>query len=443
MHRLLLALACGAAFASRPSADGARLPDVLVIVADDLSDADLDEIPTPSLDALAARGQRFARAYACPVCSPSRFALQFGRFAHRDGLGDIVRHTGQELDGRPLPDSRNPSAPEDLLSLADVLESRGYATLAAGKWHLSNERSGDLTACWGRYGYDDVVAGTPFGVARYYGWKAVENGAVHHVGTYNARRIAERVAHWWGDHTTTPRFAYVAFNNPHAPFHTPRPADLPLGTELPAEPTPREQFELAVAAMDHWIGRLLSAVELDTTLVLFLSDNGTPPQVPWTSEVEGRIKASVFEGGVRVPFIAAGPGVRPGPQPALVCLSDVLATLAELTGAAVPADQAVDSISFAPNLADPARPSPRRFAFAHYFQPNGPGPRTFEKYMVRGERYKLVDLRDDPDLGSVRLLFDLERDPDERAPLDLDGLDAERREAFDALSRELAELLRK
>lgn len=407
----LLAGACGGPAEGTP-------PNLLLVVADDLGAGDVGAIATPHLDRLARRGVRFATVWAYPVCSPARHAIQFGREPGRDGIGGMIAPRGWE----GIADERNPDSPLANASLAEVLGARGYATATFGKWNLSNGTggTGDDGADGPRqHGYGTARAVALHNLRRSYDdWERVDDGVRSLETGYATRVQADALVDWL---RTAPRpwFAQLSFSAPHSPLHAP-PADLlPPGTVVADDK--RAKFEAMVTALDRKLGDVLQAVDLGETVVLFTSDNGT--SVAARPRDEGRVKGTLFEGGLRVPLVVAGAGVDRGGRTsrALVGVVDLSATLAELAGAPPPAD--ADSVSFAACLTDPGAPGPRRFLFAEQFAPNGSGPRERSAQAARGPRFKLV--REDGDGDGPEppreRLVDLELSPDERRALPSTG----------------------
>lgn len=398
-------------------------PSVLVILGDDFNWTDLESVATPNLDVLAARGMTFSRAYAFPVCSPTRYALLFGRYPRRDGIGDIIQFAP------PGPD--NPTPPLELVSLPESLHTARvwFETAMFGKWHLGanpffDDREPDIGPLnFGAFTPNLQGFGTWFGsmgnLADYFAWNSVVNGVFVPSSEYATLALVRAFEAWWQAHPG-PRFAYVALHNAHAEYHAPPAELLPAGYPTPVGR--REEFEAMLVSMDLLLGRLLASVDLASTYVFFLSDNGTPRGVsiedcpPRPSELFNPFdcaKHTVFEPGVRVPFFAAGPDVLPGTQSAaLVSCVDLMATIGELAGVPAPGE---DSVSFAPTLRDPSRSS-RRFVhteiFGEFEQFNGTPAFKAEAAAI-GARYKLRRI------NGTEKLFDLLADPREATPLPL------------------------
>jgi len=446
LSALLLATALGAAPGARlaPAAADDR-PDLVLIVADDLGWRDIDaSVPTPNLDWMRRNGIRFRRAYSNPNCSPSRYTLLFGRYAFRDDLGTIVR--GQGMGG--LPDVENPGAPVRRVSLPEVLKAGGYATAAFGKWHLNNELQGIVAELPRAHGFDRFLAGMEFNAGLeggYSSWPRIDDGHTQQSSEYSTRAIADAFAQWWRAEPGR-KFAYVAFNAPHSPFHVPPPDLLPAGYVV--GPALRHKYEAMIVALDTKLGDVLAAVDLARTLVVFVSDNGTPGGMNPSQNVAApdqnpmKLKGTVFEGGVNVPMIAVGGalGETGVDCDTLVNTTDFFRTFAQLARVdlrrVLPAGYALDSQSFRSSLLRPRAPDrPRTWAFAEIYKPNGPVyPKTLRRRMVTDRRFKLIEQAD------KQLFYDLLLDPLEEAPLDLALLRPDEAAAFAALEARLATL---
>ena len=190
-----------------------------------------------------------------------------------------------------------------------------------------------------------------------------------------------------------PFFGVLAFNDAHAPWSLPPPRLMPPDYEPPQRFRDREAFEAEVIALDHALGYVLSHVDPDAWIFL-LGDNGTPEEVAPNAD---RGKHSVFEGGVRVPFYVAGPGLEPRVSPALVHVADVFPTIADALGLPTPA---LEEESFVGALCG------GRGRLWTYVQNPGQNLRA-----AITRRWKLVDA------DGVETLYDLGSDPREEHPL--------------------------
>ena len=273
-------------------------------------------------------------------------------------------------------------------------------------------------------GYDHF-AGTPgnFVVPEdYFQWTRVEDGVAAPSTTYATTDAVDSALQWIGD-VEEPWLVYVAFHAPHSPFHEPpahlHSADLP-GIDPRLEPRPF--YRAMVEAMDSEIGRLLAGLgeQRERTLVVFLGDNGTPREAARTPFEPGHAKLSPYEGGINVPLLVAGPGVRPGEEcQALVASTDLFATVADVAGVdpatVLPAGVKLDSESLVPYFTDPGRQSLRQAVYSELFSPNDAGAKDVYWHMLRDGRFKLIVRRED--LGVRRELYDLLSDPFERRNL--------------------------
>lgn len=378
-----------------------RPPNIVVVLLDDIGRDKLGftgdhpaPAPTPHLDALAARGVVFENAWACPTCSPTRASLLTGQYTTRHGIGRVVR----------LDDGLHTPLDTAAFTLPDALPDHACALI--GKWHLSDSMAPAAHAL--ECGFDSAMTFVPGNL--YTTWIEDVNGAVAlRTGYYPTD--AAPLAHRALEGLPEPYFVLYAPFLAHSPFHEP-PAALrptsPAATSIP------NLHRAMTEAADTLVGRVLGAVDLERTYVLVIGDNGSPRQTLDGPFAGLRSKSSVYESGVRVPFLAAGPGVVRGARcSALVQITDVFATTRELVGLGPAPTGAEDSISFAPLLADPSAPGARTFLYAHTFPFPGSPSMTPPARAIRTRRWKLVER-----LGSE--LYDLEADPLESVDL-LDG----------------------
>ena len=435
-------------------------PNIIFILADDLGWGDLGsygqkKIRTPNLDRMAAEGMRFTQFYAgSPVCAPSRCVLMTGRHGGHAYIRDNkeVRPEGQW----PL------AAGEE--TIAEQLRARGYATGGFGKWGLGfigsegdpNRQGFDLF-----YGYNCQREAHNFYPDHL--WRndhrvALEGNDRGLTGRQYSHDLIEAEAlRFIRENRDRPFFAYIPVTIPHLALQVPEDSlaeyagawdDPPYDGKngyLP-HPKPRAAYAAMVTRMDRSVGRILALVKelgLDRdTAIFFSSDNGgafgavtkenefLPGRMGGTDyvffESTGKFRAfkgSVYEGGIRVPFIARWPGrIRPGSVSELPAVFyDVMPTLAEIAGA--PPPQNADGVSLLPTLL--AKPGQRRHEFL-FWDFGGYGG---QQAMRMGD-WKAV--RRNIHRGNTTLeLFDLKKDPGEQRNVAAEHPDLVRR--FEAL----------
>jgi arylsulfatase A-like enzyme len=399
-------------------------PNVLVIVADDIG-VDMigayGESPaapcTPHIDALAARGLLFRNAWANPVCSPTRAALLTGRYGFRTGVGTVVTNN-------------EPGLAHSEVTLPELLD--GYSSACVGKWHLSGNL-GDLHP--NQCGFDHFSGFLRGAVNDYFQWPKIVDGQASTATTYTTIAFTDDAI---GQITRLPEpwIVFVHHNAAHTPLHVPPGALCPTaacGTtfcnSLPANPTDRQLARAMTEALDSEIGRLMATVDAlhPEAYVFFLGDNGTSGGVSIAPFLPGHAKGTLYEGGVNVPLIVCGPTVGHAESAALVSVTDVFATVADL--ARVPSS-AEDSISMKRYFARPDA-ALRNTVYSETFTPNGGPPFTNHERAIRDARYKLIRRTGQPDE-----FFDLANDPFESQNL-LPGLSTTEQAAFDALEAEL------
>ncbi len=403
------------ALALAPSFVIAAPQNILLIIADDYgadssalynsTDTGASLPPTPNILSLAQNGVTFRNAYANPLCSPTRACLITGRHAFRTGVGDVIEGAGSAVlksTEFTLPDAfaANPSL--------------GYQLASFGKWHLANgANSPGTVGGWPHF------AGSLIGaIANYTNWSKTVNGVSTTSTNYATTDIVDDATAWIQSRGTNPWLAWIAFNAPHTPLHKPPTNLCPhytslSGTTPDINNNPRKYFEAMTEAMDTEIGRLLTVVNLTNTHVIFLGDNGTMGNVIQPPYSSARAKGVVYQGGVRVPFIVAGPGVvSPGrTNDMLVHVVDVYSTILEMAGinvaATVPATTTIDSQSILPALTNTASPS--RYIYAEKFGTNSP---TADSHALWNTQFKLIQFT-----NGVEEFYDLASDPYEATNL--------------------------
>jgi len=373
-----------------------RPPNIVVVMADDMGWGDIGAnganlIKTPNIDRLAAQGIRLTSFYAgANVCTPSRAALLTGRYAIRSGMQHVV-----------MPHS-DFGLPQSEYTIAEMLRDAGYSTGMVGKWHLGHRDEHWPTA----HGFDEF-----YGVA--YSNDMQPFDLYHHKTVVQSpaeqRELTDRYANAATDfisrHRAKPFFLYYAETFPHLPLAVPDNAT--GGSEAGL-------YGDVVEHLDEGIGRIMKALEsnglADNTLVIITSDNG-----PWFEGDAGNLrgrKGDTHEGGFRVPFIARLPGViAPGQVSQEMAMNiDILPTIAAFAGVNMSGDRNLDGRDISGLLARKEL-SPHDVLF--FFDGN-------DIAAVRDRRYKLVlstFYRNYPvafERFGTPVLFDLERDPQER-----------------------------
>jgi len=411
-------------------------PNVLVVILDDVGvdriaayGETTDVTPTPTLSSLAREGVLFRNAWAYPYCSATRAALQTGRYAARTGIGYVV---GTEREGHEL-------TPEEV-TIPEMLAnaSTKWDTSLVGKWHLGSARSGPTETHPGRQGfawYASTVENL-HGPNGYYRWTRDLNGVLGEADGY-ATTVQADDAITRTKQMTEPWFLTLAFNAAHAPLHLPPVA---LAGKLPPNASPAEVYDAMLRAADAELGRVLASMPpgvRERTMVFVIGDNGTMQAGVRAPQNPDAAKGTVYEGGVNVPFLVAGPLVTHGESDALVHAVDLFPTVAAIAGVdprSMP--NPLDGRSLLPVLKDPAV-EVHRWLVTEQFGPNGPlAARNHYDRAIRGLRYKLVV--SERDGKRVEQLFDLQGRTDDGPNLLADGsLSEAERQALDDLRAEL------
>lgn len=418
---------------------------ILLVLVDDLGWSDLGccgsaYYETPNLDRLAAEGVRFTQAYAdSAVCSPTRAAVQTGRSSARLGITDWIHHdsatarrasaAGRHAEGlEPPPDGRRLHTPvnrhwldHDEISLAELLAPAGYRSGYVGKWHLGGP--GWLPT---DQGYAFNAGGWAFGQPPSffdpYANRRFPDGIptlpAREEGEYLAAREADEALAFLDQVGGGRFFLCFAPYEVHSPIQAPE-ATIARFRDKPPTNHRHPAYAAMIAELDAAVGRILGALEaagrLDSTLVVFTSDNGGASHFPATDNAPlRRGKGFPYEGGLRVPLLVRWPGVAAAGATCAVPVTsvDLFPTFAEAAGASLPADRALDGRSLLPLLRDPAAaPSERALVwhFPHYWW----GGRVTPYSALRLGRWKLVHQAEDDRLE----LYDLATDPGETRDL--------------------------
>lgn len=406
----------------------AQRPNIVFILADDFGYGDLGcmgcpDIQTPNIDRIAAEGVKFTDFYAnAPVCTPTRTGFITGRWQQRCGLEFAFGYQVEQFrrvkdEWVPEPDIHALGLPLTEITLAQKLKAAGYATGAFGKWHLGFKDEYNPT----QRGFDEYF-GELLGHADYYkhtyydGTYALRDGLepVKHDG-YFTDLINERAVKFIRDHKAAPFFMYVPHLAVHAPFEAPDAPETPMVTKESMHHGSRAIYKAMVERIDDGVGMILAELEkqglAENTLVVFSSDNGGERysrNLPLFHH-----KATVWEGGIRVPCVMRWPAKLPKGKVTnqMAITMDLHATFAELAGAQTPSEKPLDGINLIPLLTGDAPPVERTF-FWRIDRSNR------KQRAIRHGKWKYVN-----DGNTMDLLFDLEADIGERTNLGYQHLD--------------------
>jgi arylsulfatase A-like enzyme len=360
----------------------AEKPNVVFFLVDDLGQRDLScygstFYETPNVDRLAREGALFTNGYAaCPVCSPTRAAVQTGRWPQRSGITDYIGAAktpeAWKRNTLLLPAPYTDRLAHEEVTLAEMMKGACYATFFAGKWHLGPE------GFWPEdQGYDinmgGIDRGGPYGPGKYfvpYGNPRLTDGPE---GEHLPDRLAIEANKFIETNKDKPFFAFFSFYSVHTPLQS-RPdleakyqakrqklgLEPKFGREEPRDVRLVQEHAVyagMVEAMDAAVGKVLAKLDdlglAKNTLVIFTSDNGglsTSEGSPTSNLPLRGGKGWLYEGGIREPLIVRWPTVMKAGQifDAPVCSPDYFATMADVAGAK-PVTK-IDGVSLRPLL---------------------------------------------------------------------------------------------
>ena len=408
-----------------------RHPNILFVLADDLGYRELgcygntfDE--TPRIDGFAKKSLRFTSAYAMPVCSPTRSSLMTGKYPVRTGINTFL----------------NPGSPVFLdpakeYALPRLLSDAGYHTTLIGKWHLDS-RYRRQVGTPRAHGFQETIATETKGIGDgdyvfpYDKIATITDGKPDEFLVDRMNEEAVGVLRRAAQTPDKPFFLYLAHYAVHTVLDAPPDTVAKYERKYAAKhgEAALARFRLdprheghpdnpVLAAMlehiDTGFGRLLDTLhelKMDgNTVVVFLSDNGGERKVADNAPLrEG--KATLYEGGLRVPQIVYVPGVtRPGTTDAPTFTADYYPTFAGMAGAALPKDQPIDGLSFLPILKSQTPAS--RTLFWHFAGIAGTASQPGAGDAMREGDLKLVN---EYRTGKYEM-FDVKADPSERHDL--------------------------
>jgi arylsulfatase A-like enzyme len=388
----VFALLLGLALPSLLVAEDSK-PNVLLIISDDQGWPDLGclgskPVQTPSLDRLAAEGTRATNFYVTwPACTPSRGSLLTGRYPQRNGLYDMVRNDLVNF-GHRFTAEEYAVSPEMTLGLdpkeftiADHLKRSGYVNGVVGKWDMGQAKRYLPLQRGFNFFYGHGNNGIDYYTHERYGIPSLFRGnqrTEEDKGTYVTEVFERESLAFVREHAgKNPFFLYLAFNAPHSASTLAEDN----GGEKPGVQAPEEEvakyrglvkeeklarYFAAVTRMDTAIGRVLETIEAagetEGTIVIFLSDNGGSGN-GGNAPLRGS-KSTMWEGGLRVPFLMKWPGKIPAGKVTDEFLTslEILPTLLAATGTPAPEGLKLDGFDLLPVLRG-EMPSPRTEMF--------------------------------------------------------------------------------
>jgi arylsulfatase A len=404
---------------------GAKSPNILFIMADDLGWMDLacqgnPLVETPNLDRLAKQGMRFTDAYAAaPVCSPTRCAVLTGQAPARIGLTTHLPGLFLPKDGRPQPAKLTPQLNGEHVTIAERMKEAGYASAFFGKWHIapSSGRGGkvaDAVSPTGQ-GFDLNVGGTSYGGPPSF-FSPYRNAELPDGpdGEYLPDRLVDETIRFTEANKDKPWMAHLWFYTVHWPMQAPKGL-LEKYAERKGPGLNDTRYGAMIEAMDLAIGRLLKALKkMDAekdSLVIFTSDNGGFAGVSDCRPLR-ESKGHLYEGGIRVPMIVRWPGRVPPDTLCKVPVTsmDFYPTFLDIAGLK-PSGKPIDGESLLPLFRETGKLT-RKTIYFHF--PNYAwhmGNRLAGA--VREGKWKMIRNYDD---GSLEL-YDLHKDLSEKKNL--------------------------
>lgn len=410
-------------------------PNIIFILADDLGYGELgcygqQKIETPHIDKLAKDGLRFTQFYSgSTVCAPARASFLIGL------------HTGRTVirGNKAFPPEGQTPLPDSVITFVNLLQDNGYATAAFGKWGLgfiSNSGDPNKKGFDKFYGYNcQSLAHDYFPPYIWDNHNKVDltiNKTSDSI--YSASLIHSKAIEYIHQSGSNPFFLYLPYTLPHGDVIGPHDElyvhyakkfneQSLVGKDLKTrphnivpEPLPHAQFAAMVGRLDKYVGEIVKAVTekgiAKNTIIIFTSDNGPhrenggDPEFFNSNGIYRGIKRDLYEGGIRVPFIAYWPGkIKPAVIEQPAALWDMYPTFLQL--AEIPVRKNIDGISLVPSFINKGKQSNHEYLYWEFHENDG-------RQAVRWGNWKGVKLDVNKNLDATIELYDLKKDPGEK-----------------------------
>lgn len=458
-YRFLLPALLGALALLMPAAAQRPRPNIIMVLIDDMGYADLGcfgdpGVRTPNIDRLAREGLRFTRFYVnSPICSPSRTALTTGKYPARWRITSFISDRASN-EQRGMAQFLDPSA----VTLPRLLKSAGYATGHFGKWHMGGGRDVGEAPLITEYGFDASLTqfeGLGDRVLALFDSRFGDDGGKMPLGA-GSERLGRGEIIWRKRYEVTTAFVdrAKAFMAEAAEADKPFYVNVwPDDVHSPHEPPPglrgdgskAAMYDGVVKSLDDQLAPLFDFVRndlrlRDNTLILVASDNGPEEGAGSAGPLRG-FKGALYEGGVRTPLVAWGPGVIPAEErgttsDAVISALDIPPSLSKLAGVTVPEGTWLDGTDRSDALL--GEESARKAPIFWVRPPDRPGPDgVFPDLALLEGDWKLLVEND----GTKEELYDLAADPGEAR--NLAGERADVRERLKVLAFERREEIRR
>jgi arylsulfatase A-like enzyme len=376
-----------------------------------------ENISTPNVDQLAATGMQFSNAYVMPQCTPTRLSFLTGQYPYRHGWvnhWDVPRWGG----GAHYDWNRNPC-------ISMVMKDAGYKSAIAGKWQITDFRV--QPDAMTDIGFDDYCMWTggegnnPPSDERYWDpYIHTKEGSRIWEGAYGETVFTDFLIDFMKKHKDEPMFLYYPMVLTHVPLVT-TPDETDVTTDL-------DKHKAMVRYTDKVLGKLVQALDdlkiRDNTIIIWTTDNGTDTSI--TGHQNGRTirgaKAQTTEPGLCVPFIVNSPGMVPKGvhTDALIDVTDLLPTFADLGGGTLQEGYTYDGRSFADLILGKSQDSQKTWILgmggkneAKLTDDGVENAYAFRDRVIREKRFKLYVSHK----KQAEKLVDILADPDEQTNL--------------------------
>jgi len=409
-----------------------KSPNIIFILADDLGYADIgcygqQKTETPSLDKMASEGMRFTQFYSgSTVCAPARASLMTGLH---------TGHTPVRGNKSFAPEGQTP-LDKDVVTIANLLQQKGYNTAAFGKWGLGFITTPGDPAKKGFkefYGYNcQSLAHDYYPDHLWHNHDRIDlKENIDNNVVYSADNIHAQAMQFINQQNASqPFFLFLPYTLPHGDVILPHDSvynyyikkfnESPVANikkdKLGFEPYRHAAFAAMVSRLDKYVGEIINSINknglAENTLIIFCSDNGPhkenggDPEFFQNHGIYRGIKRDLYEGGIRVPFIAYWKGtIQPAVTDQWLTLWDMYPTFQQLAG--IGPTKNIDGISITPTLLKKNKQLQHDHLYWEFHENNG-------RQALRWKNYKLIKLNVNSAAETITELYDLDKDPSEK-----------------------------
>ncbi|MCB9208920.1 MAG: sulfatase [Ignavibacteriales bacterium] len=334
-------------------------PNIVLILIDDLGWNDIGFMgskfyETPNIDKLASNGMTFTNAYVtAPNCAPSRASLLTGQYTPRHHIYTVgTSERGKSELRKLIPPPNQTVLDTSKITIAEILQDKGYSTISIGKWHLGEDPDSGPE----QQGFDINIGGNKSGHPSTY-FSPFQNDQLRNKkeNEYLTDRLNDEAVNFIEGNKDNPFFLYLSHYAVHTPIQAKKELIEKYDKKEKGEYHNNSTYAAMIQSVDEGVGKIVNTLDrlnlINNTIIIFLSDNGGFGGITSMHPLRGS-KGMLYEGGIKVPMIISWPGkiTANSVSNENVISLDIFPTLTDIINSKNPKDQVIDGISLTPIL---------------------------------------------------------------------------------------------